>query len=118
MVNKGKCPVVGMHCEHYRCLHDRNDDVAIEFCNHPENRSDKEGNCTTTLCPFGDMTTATLARRMLEAAQQDNYWLYWLFAGELFHYNRRRYEFEMRWLTLHSIHNDIASVFRVKEDLL
>ena len=50
--NDIKCPVIDMKCEHYIYQLDGRDEVAIEHCNHPENKSDYEGNCNNELCPL------------------------------------------------------------------
>ena len=40
------------NCKYFNCQRDLNDDIAISYCNHPENRSEYEGNCTHNLCPL------------------------------------------------------------------
>jgi len=46
------CHVIENLCEYYGCQIDRNNDVAIEHCGHPDNLKDEEGNCTSLLCPL------------------------------------------------------------------
>lgn len=48
-VNK---PYFGIHCEYLLTQEDRNGDVAISYCKHPNNPKDEEGNCTPSNCPI------------------------------------------------------------------
>ena len=48
----GKCPVINQKCRFYCYQKDRNGEVVVCFCNHPDNQNDREGNCTSALCPF------------------------------------------------------------------
>lgn len=45
------CPVIDMHCEYFAYQCDRNGEIAISHCGHPENKSETEGNCIKELCP-------------------------------------------------------------------
>jgi len=47
-----KCPALSIECIHYKYQLDRNGDLDICFCNHPENTDKHEGNCTKCLCPL------------------------------------------------------------------
>ena len=46
------CPVINRHCEYYCYQCDVNGEIAIEYCAHPSNENEHEGNCTTVLCPL------------------------------------------------------------------
>jgi hypothetical protein len=52
MDNVEKCPVIVAECEHYAYQYDRNGDVVIVFCSHPDNPNKYEGNCLYSLCPI------------------------------------------------------------------
>lgn len=39
-------------CQHFNAVHDNNGEIAICYCNHPNNQSDYEGNCAAALCPL------------------------------------------------------------------
>lgn len=39
-------------CVHYENQKDCNGDVALVFCNHPDNKNQYEGNCAFLLCPL------------------------------------------------------------------
>jgi len=45
-------PMLDIECAHYKYKLDRNGDLDICFCNHPENTDKHEGNCTKSLCPL------------------------------------------------------------------
>jgi len=45
-------PMLDIECAHYKYQLDRNGDLDICFCNHPENTDKHEGNCTKCLCPL------------------------------------------------------------------
>lgn len=45
------CPVIDMQCDHFMYQCDRNGEVAISHCKHPDNKSEFEGNCINELCP-------------------------------------------------------------------
>ena len=47
-----KCSVIHAFCIYYSYQRDRNNEVAIEYCNHNDNPHDFEGNCTRELCPL------------------------------------------------------------------
>jgi len=47
-----KCPAINDECNHYSYQLDNCGQVAIEYCTHPENSKDEEGNCTSFLCPL------------------------------------------------------------------
>ena len=47
-----KCPVITAECEFYMYQFDSNGEVAICYCNHPDNKNDYEGNCEHALCPI------------------------------------------------------------------
>ena len=47
-----KCPVIDDHCKHFAYQLDRNGEVAITYCTHSENKDDREGNTTGSLCPL------------------------------------------------------------------
>lgn len=51
-----KCPVINALCRFYTYTYQegRNGDVVICYCDHPDNTSECEGNCTRALCPFVD----------------------------------------------------------------
>lgn len=46
------CEVIDKMCEHYSYDTDRNGEVVLTFCDHPDNKSKYEGNCTHELCPI------------------------------------------------------------------
>lgn len=47
------CPVTGDHCDHYAYEYvDGTVDTDKSICEHPENSSHEEGNCTSVLCPL------------------------------------------------------------------
>ena len=46
------CPVINKHCESYSYQCDRNGEVTIEYCTHPGNPDDHEGNCNDRCCPI------------------------------------------------------------------
>lgn len=50
--NSVKCPATKSPCVHYIYQPDPNGEVAIEHCTHNDNSNDKEGNCTSFLCPL------------------------------------------------------------------
>ena len=39
-------------CKYYVDQKDQNGDIAICFCNHPDNPDDREGNCRHSICPI------------------------------------------------------------------
>jgi hypothetical protein len=39
-------------CKHFCCNRDRNGEIAVSFCNHPENSSEYEGNTIPLFCPL------------------------------------------------------------------
>ena len=46
------CPVINKHCEFYSYQCDNNGEVAIDYCIHPKNQTDTEGNAIRELCPL------------------------------------------------------------------
>ena len=46
------CPATNQECKFFEYQTDRNDDVAITFCNHPDNQNEFEGNTKYTWCPL------------------------------------------------------------------
>jgi len=39
-------------CEYYTDQKDKNGDIAINHCCHPNNPSNFEGNCNIEICPY------------------------------------------------------------------
>ena len=52
-MKKYECQIYN-NCKYYHCQSDRNGDVAIEFCSHPENSDKQEGNIRKSICPIGE----------------------------------------------------------------
>jgi len=49
------CPISTTgHCKFYAYIHDRNGEVAAEYCANELNKNDSEGNCTKELCPLSE----------------------------------------------------------------
>lgn len=49
---KEYCKIIDAECEHLIVGRDRNNHVAISFCNHAHNPCKTEGNNNTTYCPI------------------------------------------------------------------
>jgi hypothetical protein len=49
---KENCPVLKTSCSFYSYQCDRNGEVVVCFCSHPDNPKDVEGNCLASLCPI------------------------------------------------------------------
>ena len=44
-----------LNCKYYSTQKDRNGDVVLVYCTHPENPDNYEGNCQQKFCPiYGD----------------------------------------------------------------
>lgn len=46
------CPVTKALCEFHSFKCDRNGEVTLRYCGHPQNPETTEGNCRTAICPL------------------------------------------------------------------
>ncbi|MCP3672274.1 MAG: hypothetical protein GY814_17945 [Gammaproteobacteria bacterium] len=46
------CPVLRKHCDYYGYHCNSNEEIVLEYCQHPGNTNEFESNCTAALCPI------------------------------------------------------------------